>query len=70
MVHKVPNKEYFFKEIRSILKPQGQVLIVEPPFHVSKSALEEKIRIVQEAGFAIIEKPKVFFSGALLLKKS
>jgi ubiquinone/menaquinone biosynthesis C-methylase UbiE len=70
MVHEVPNKEHFFNEIRAILKPNGQVLIVEPPFHVSKSAFEETVRKAGEAGFAVVERPKVFFSRAVFLKKS
>ena len=68
MVHEVPNKEHFFNEIRAILKPNGQVLIVEPPFHVSKSAFEETVRKAGEAGFAVVERPKVFFSRAVRLK--
>lgn len=69
MVHEVPNKEDFFNEIRTILKPTGQVLIVEPPFHVSKSAFEETIRKAGRAGLIVIERPKMFFSRAVLLKK-
>jgi ubiquinone/menaquinone biosynthesis C-methylase UbiE len=70
MVHEVPNKEHFFNEIGTILKPNGQVLIVEPPFHVSKSAFEETIRKARDAGFTFVERPKVFFSRAVVLKKA
>jgi len=70
MVHEVPNKEDFFNEIRTILKPNGQVLIVEPPFHVSKSAFEETIRKAGDVGFIIVERPKVLFSKAVILKKA
>ena len=69
MVHEVPNKEDFFNEIRTILKPTVQVLIVEPPFHVSKSAFEETIRKAEDVGFIIVERPKVLFSKAVILKK-
>ena len=44
MVHEVPDQDEFFNEIESLLKPDGQIFIVEPPFHVSKSAFEETIR--------------------------
>ncbi len=70
MVHEVPNKEHFFNEIGTILKPHGQILIVEPPFHVSKSAFEETIRIAGEAELIVIGRPKMFFSRAVLLKKA
>jgi ubiquinone/menaquinone biosynthesis C-methylase UbiE len=70
MLHEVPNQEKFLKEIRSILKPNGQVLIVEPPFHVSKRAFEETIRKARKAGLALVERPKVCFSKTAVFKKS
>ena len=69
VVHEVPNMKEFFKEIATILKPNGQVLIVEPPFHVSKMEFEETIRKAREAGLKEVERPKVFFSKTALLKK-
>ena len=69
MVHEVPNKEAFFKEIGTILKPNGQVLIVEPPFHVSKSAFEETVRKAREIGFIDVEGPEVLLSKSVILKK-
>jgi len=68
MVHEVPNQEEFLNEIKSILKPNGQILIVEPPFHVSKTAFEETIRKARAAGFTPVERPKVFLSKAVLLE--
>lgn len=69
MVHEVPNQEEFFIEIETILKPNGQVLIVEPPFHVSKTAFEETVRKARDAGLTDVERPKVFLSKAVILKK-
>ena len=69
MVHEIPNKEEFFNEIGTILKPNGQVLIVEPPFHVSKSAFEETVRKARDVGFTDVEVPNVFFSKTVILKK-
>ncbi len=68
MVHEVPDKEHLFSEIRTIVKPNGQVLIVEPPFHVSKSAFEATISIAEDAGFVIIGRPRVLFSKTVILK--
>jgi ubiquinone/menaquinone biosynthesis C-methylase UbiE len=70
VVHEVPNMEEFFNEIVKILKPNGQVLVVEPPFHVSKTAFEETIRKAREAGFTEVERPKMLLSKAALLKKN
>jgi len=69
MVHEVPDQEELFNEIGSIVKPNGQVLIVEPPFHVSKNAFEETIRTSRGAGFTPAERPKVLFSKTVILKK-
>ena len=69
MFHEVPNQGDFLNEIGSILKPNGQVLIVEPPFHVSKSAFEEIIRKARNAGFELVERPKVFLSKTAVLRK-
>jgi ubiquinone/menaquinone biosynthesis C-methylase UbiE len=69
MVHEVPNKEEFFNEIGTILRPNGQVLIVEPPFHVSKSAFRETVRKARNVGFADVAGPDVLFSKTVILKK-
>lgn len=69
VVHEVPDQEEFFNEIGSILKPDGQVLIVEPPFHVSKKAFEETIRTARGAGFTPADRPKVLLSKTVILKK-
>lgn len=69
MVHEVPNQENFFKQIGSTLKPNGQVLVVEPPFHVSMAEFEKCIRKARAAGFTTIERPKVFLSKAVVMEK-
>lgn len=69
MIHEIPDQEAFLKELRSLLKPDGQVFIMEPPFHVSKTAFEETIRKAREIGFQSVEGPKVFFSRTVILKK-
>ena len=69
MVHEVPNPKKFFEEIKSILKPDGQMLIVEPPFRVSKKAFEEMIKEARDAGLKPVQGPKVLFSKTVILKK-
>lgn len=68
MVHEVPDKALFFDEIKTIAKPDGQVLMVEPPFHVSKSAFEKTIEIARDKGFAEVKGPGVFLSKTVILK--
>lgn len=69
MVHEVLNREEFFQEIESLLNPSGQVLIVEPPFHVSKRAFKETVSIARGAGFTPADGPKVLFSKSVILRK-
>ncbi|NQU62896.1 MAG: class I SAM-dependent methyltransferase, partial [SAR324 cluster bacterium] len=69
VVHEIPDKRAFFREIATILKPQGQVLIVEPPFHVSVSTFAETVKIAGKVGFRDSEGPKVFLSKTAILKK-
>ncbi|MFI5253560.1 MAG: class I SAM-dependent methyltransferase [Bacteroidota bacterium] len=68
MVHEVPNQEALFRELKSILKPDGILYIVEPKIHVSKPSFEDMIARLRIVGFGIIESPKVFFSRTVLLK--
>lgn len=70
MVHEVPNQEILFKEIKSIIRPDGKVLIVEPRFHVSKKAFEETKNLVKRLGFEVTEQPKLFMSRALVLRNT
>jgi SAM-dependent methyltransferase len=69
VAHELPNQREFFEELKSILKPTGQALIVEPPFRVSMTAFEETIRKARDAGFTPAEGPKVFLSKTAILKK-
>jgi len=67
MIHEVPDQDRLFNELKSILKPNGKIYIIEPRFHVTKKAFEEMMHKVRSIGFEIIDQPKVFFSRAVLL---
>jgi ubiquinone/menaquinone biosynthesis C-methylase UbiE len=69
VVDEVPDPKKFFEEIKSIIKPNGQVLIVEPPLRVSKAGFEETIRKARDAGFKPVERPKVPLSKAVILER-
>ena len=69
MIHEVPDVKIFFNEIEAILKPGGQVFMVEPPFHVSKSSFEKTIKKANSAGLSVVERPKLFPNKAVVLKK-
>jgi ubiquinone/menaquinone biosynthesis C-methylase UbiE len=69
MVHEVPDQEQFYHEIESILKPGGQLFVVEPPLHVSRKAFAETINAARSAGLTPAQRPKVLLSKAVLLRK-
>jgi len=67
MIHEVSNQDKLFGELKSILKPNGKIYIIEPKFHVSKKSFEDMINRIKNIGFEIIDRPKVFFSRTVLL---
>ncbi|OGW28316.1 MAG: methyltransferase type 11 [Nitrospirae bacterium GWC2_42_7] len=70
MVHETLDQEKLLHEIISRLKPDGHILIVEPLFHVSKTAFQETVKKAVDSGLVPVESPKVFLSRAVLMKKS
>jgi ubiquinone/menaquinone biosynthesis C-methylase UbiE len=68
MIHELPNQEKLFKELKSILKPNGLLFISEPKFHVSKKSFDSMTDKIKDIGFEIMDRPKVFFSRTIVLK--
>jgi ubiquinone/menaquinone biosynthesis C-methylase UbiE len=69
MVHEVPDRNHFLNEISSKLKPGGLILIVEPRMHVSQEDFNKTLEIAKNAGLSIIDRPGIFLSHSVLLKK-
>ena len=68
VLHEVPSQEGFLREIKTILKQGGRVLIIEPNFHVDKKAFEESIAAATSVGFQCEKGPKVFGSRSIILR--
>lgn len=68
LVHEIPDKVRFFHEISSLLKPDGQILVAEPPFHVSKDAFAKSLYDANKAGLVSYKGPKLLFSKTAILK--
>lgn len=68
MLHEVPDQSAFLQGIKSLLNPEGKVLIVEPKFHVSKKAFADSFAILKQLGFDWLAEPKIFFSRAVVIK--
>jgi ubiquinone/menaquinone biosynthesis C-methylase UbiE len=67
MVHEVPDKEALFREAASALKPDGRILFVEPPLHVSGKLFREELEIARKVGLVAVGKPDFAVSKAVLL---
>jgi ubiquinone/menaquinone biosynthesis C-methylase UbiE len=67
MVHEVPGKENFFKELKNLLNVDGQILIVEPSFHVSKKDFERTLNIAKSAGFKTNTAPVMMLNRSCVL---
>ena len=68
MVHEVPDQEGLFRELKSIIKSGGNLLVIEPKFHVPKTPFEDMQKRIESSGFEIVEKPRVLISRAVLFK--
>jgi len=69
VIHEVPDQKKLFEELYSILKYDGKIFIAEPLFHVPKKSFEDMLEVSQKIGFQVVQKPNLFFSRAVLLKK-
>lgn len=69
-VHEVPDQEKLFEEVKTLLKPNGKILIVEPTFHVSKKDFEKTLAVAQQTNLKISSKKKLLFSRAVILTNS
>jgi ubiquinone/menaquinone biosynthesis C-methylase UbiE len=67
MVHEVPDQQNFFKYLKTILVPDGRILIAEPKMHVTAEDLKKTLDIAQSCGLQCIDKPDIRFSHAALL---
>jgi ubiquinone/menaquinone biosynthesis C-methylase UbiE len=68
VLHEIPDQGAYFRELATLVRPQGQVLIVEPPFHVSRAAFQKTLSRAQNAGFTILDGPKVLLSKTAVLR--
>jgi SAM-dependent methyltransferase len=70
VVHELPRQDAFFAEVARALKPDGAVLVVEPPLHVSRAAFESSLAVAERAGLVVRDRPGIGLSRAALLHGS
>jgi ubiquinone/menaquinone biosynthesis C-methylase UbiE len=69
MVHEVPNKTEFFKQLNSNLDPNGKLLIAEPKMHVGAKRFQKILARAQTVGLKLAEQPSIRFSRSAVLEK-
>lgn len=67
MVHELPDQVSFYREVASILKKEGLVLVVEPPFHVTRKKFAASLQLARDAGLTPQPGPRVMFCKTALL---
>ena len=70
VVHGLRDQAAFFREIAAALRPEGSVLVVEPPLHVSSRAFEESLSVPGRTGLRVAARPRIGPNKAALLVKS
>jgi ubiquinone/menaquinone biosynthesis C-methylase UbiE len=70
MVHEAPYQDKFFKDIKTILKTSGLMLIVEPPLHVSWEAFDQSIKNAKNVGLLVSEGPKIPFNKTAIIRST
>jgi 2-polyprenyl-3-methyl-5-hydroxy-6-metoxy-1,4-benzoquinol methylase len=66
VMHELADPKGFLIEVLSLLQPRGQLLIVEPKGHVSKSRFAETLELARLVGYNVSEGPPVRFSRSVV----
>jgi len=69
MVHEVRQPTLFMRQIHKLLVPGGKFLIVEPIIHVTGRAFGQTVFLAEDAGYRVVDQPKIRVSRAVLLEK-
>lgn len=70
VVHELEEPAAFFAEVGTALKPDGAVLVAEPPLHVSRRAFAASLAVAERAGLRLARRPRIGPNKVALLVKS
>lgn len=65
VIHEIENPEKLLKDLQSLLKPAGRLLIVEPKGHVSHKRFEATVELARRTGYTVLAGPEIRFSRAV-----
>jgi ubiquinone/menaquinone biosynthesis C-methylase UbiE len=69
VVHELQDPAAFFAEVARALKPDGAVLVLEPPLHVSRAAFESSLALAVRSGLVVRDRPKIGRNRAAVLAR-
>jgi ubiquinone/menaquinone biosynthesis C-methylase UbiE len=70
MLHEVPDPRRLLGEIHDCLKPGGNLLMAEPPIHVTGKKFADEVAIAEEVGYRMVDRPRVRWCRAVVLRKA
>jgi ubiquinone/menaquinone biosynthesis C-methylase UbiE len=70
MLHEVPDQRRLLGEIHDCLKPGGNLLLAEPPIHVTGKKFANEVAIAEKVGFRMADQPRVRWCRAVVLRKA
>jgi ubiquinone/menaquinone biosynthesis C-methylase UbiE len=68
MVHEVADKRKMLEEVRSLLKPDGSLYIIEFKMHPPRKSFENMVRTARDVGLVETEMPRFLSSRGIVLK--
>jgi ubiquinone/menaquinone biosynthesis C-methylase UbiE len=68
VVHELAAPGEFFSELAAALRPDGSVLVVEPPLHVSRTGFERSLAAAEGAGLRVAGRPRIGPNKSALLR--
>ncbi|MCK4660360.1 MAG: class I SAM-dependent methyltransferase [Phycisphaerae bacterium] len=69
VVHEVPEVPSFMMQVYAMLRSGGRFLFIEPRGHITAEGFKQEETAAQEAGFEIIDHPRIRRSRAALAEK-
>jgi len=68
MVHEVPDRTRFLRQVADLLKPEAYFMLIEPNHHVSGKQFDQILGEVNSVGLQLIKPVKTFGSRGMLLQ--
>ncbi len=69
MVHEVPDRQRFLKQVAELLKPEANFMLIEPSHHVTESQFSQILDESNSVGLKLKKPIKLMFSRGMLFSK-